>query len=299
MMDITTVWVKRVLCMQKYITRPTKKQLLIFFGIVASLMLMAGAGWWLVKLLADTPALKIGEKVIYSRDYYSFIKQAESAGFTKKDAQILLIDYYRLQEAVRVSKFPVSNEYANSQRDFYKKQNSKMTDAVAYAQAYRAAVQRVINLQGIEGVDARLVRLPFRSQPNQYGLPTKDEAQRLITTARNDIVERKSDDGIEAMYNAYPSIGITTQGVFTNDGFLTGYDGRTIYKPIPVLKDDIKSHIAKCQEKMVCEVQQVAYTNTFFFMHIIDRIKKVTADQVQAFEHARERVRVVEYIDEK
>lgn len=284
--------------MQKKITKPTKKQLIIIAGVAVIVLVLLAIGWWLIKRLEDTPALKIGDKVIYTRDYHSFIKQAEGAGFTKKDARSLLIDYYRLQEAARVANFPVSHEYAENRRAFYKAQDSKMTDAVARAQAYRSAVQRAIDLQGIEGVEARLIRLPFQTTPGQYGLPTKQEAKKLIEAARTAIVERRSDEGIDAIREQYPSLGVVNESIFTYDGLMTGQDGRTIYKPIPILKDDIKQYIANCKQTAICGVQEVAYSGTFFFMHILDRLKNVTGAQVRSFERAGEQVRVVEYIDE-
>lgn len=263
---------------------------------VALVVVLALVVWWFIGRLQDTVAIKVGEVKIYSRDYTAYLKAAQKANIEKDVAVQTLIDYHRTKEAVRVSKLPVSQDIADQHEAIYMQNNPKMPEIFATMQSYNAAVQQAIDLRDINGVDARLVRLPFRGKETEYDLPAKQEAFNLLESARKDLMQTKSDKGIEAIQKKYPGVSVVHKSIFTTEGALTGYDGRRINKLLTVEPRDVKAYLANCKEA-VCGIKEVSQGETFFFMHIIARINRLAEDQVELFEEAKEQVKVVRYVD--
>lgn len=281
--------------MQQKIRNITKEQMIIAAVVGTLCIIVVLLGLWFLRRAEDTVAIKVGEVKIYSRDYNNYLDQASKAKIEKGAALATLIDYHRTKEAVRTSGLPVSQELANQREAVYRANEPNIPEVFARMRAYNSAVYQTIALRDVDGAEARLVRLPFKSRENEYGLPTKEEARKLMDKARSEVATG-SEKGIQEIEKRYPSVGVVNEGIFLNEGALVGYNGDRINKFLPIPTQEIREYLKNCKES-VCGVKEVAGDDKLFFMQILTRINKLDKNQVKAYETAREQVKVVNYVD--
>lgn len=265
----------------------------MIFAALLFLLVVAIVAVLLSGKYKDTVVIKVGSVSIYKKEYEDLVAQAAKRGIDKDVLTDALIEYYRSKEAARMTDFPVYKEVVAREEGRLLRNVPDMPRRFAMMAAYGNAVRYTTSLASIDGVDGRIVFVPFEDVTGYGATRTKEEAEDVINRAKK-ALESGNTQEFNKIRDKYGYIGIDAEYVIAKDGTRYDRSGSSGHKVIPVAPGNLADYMKNCQSG-VCDVAEDGITKAKFFVQVYNTLHKIDDKKIEDFMTGKQKVKVVKY----